>query len=207
MKESSMFNTNRRQFLSTILPACSMMCLGGSFALAQTQEEKEKSSDEKHKFDKPFEGKLSNRQFYNVRYREYIRLTKALEKEMGKEKLIEFLKNYTKNNMMNYGQSHAKRSPDNTFATYIKTFKNPRYENSLTMEIIEGTEKTFELKVTECIWATTFLNAKAGDIGYASVCFGDYAWAEGFNPNIKMIRDKTLMQGHECCNHRYVWLG
>ena len=75
------------------------------------------------------------------------------------------------------------------------------------MEIVEDTEKAFELKITECIWASTFLNAKAGDIGYASVCFGDYAWAEGFNPKIKMIRDKTLMQGHELCNHRYVWLG
>ncbi len=57
------------------------------------------------------------------------------------------------------------------------------------------------------ILASTFLVAKAGDIGWASVCFGDYAWAEGFNPKIKLVRDKTLMQGHDICNHRYIWMG
>jgi len=39
------------------------------------------------------------------------------------------------------------------------------------------------------------------------VCHGDYAWAEGFNPDIKLVRDKTLMQGDSICNHRYVWQG
>jgi len=47
------------------------------------------------------------------------------------------------------------------------------------MEIVEDTETAFEIKVTECIWATTFRQAEAGDFGYAAICFGDYAWAEG----------------------------
>jgi hypothetical protein len=51
------------------------------------------------------------------------------------------------------------------------------------------------------------LAKKAGDIGYAMVCWGDYAWAEGFNPKIKLVRDKTLMEGHDRCNHRYIWTG
>ena len=75
------------------------------------------------------------------------------------------------------------------------------------MEIVENMDTAYELKVTECIWASTFLAAKAGDIGYASVCIGDYTWAEGFNPKIKLVRDKTLMQGHDICNHRYIWTG
>lgn len=58
--------------------------------------------------------------------------------------------------------------------------------------ILEDTDKVFKIKVTECLVANTFLRAKAGDIGYARVCWGDYAWAEGFNPKIKLIRDKTL---------------
>jgi hypothetical protein len=58
--------------------------------------------------------------------------------------------------------------------------------------------------VTECIWASTFLHAREGDIGFAHVCYGDYAWSRGFNPKIKLVRDKTLMQGHPVCNHRYV---
>ena len=65
----------------------------------------------------------------------------------------------------------------------------------------------FEMKVAECLTASTFLAQNAGDIGYALVCWGDYAWAEGYNPKIKLVRDKTLMEGHAYCNHRYIWTG
>ena len=69
------------------------------------------------------------------------------------------------------------------------------------------TEKAFELKVTECIWASTFLEANMGEFGYAWICWGDYAWAKSFNPKIKLVRDKTLMQGNDYCNHKYIFEG
>ena len=48
-----------------------------------------------------------------------------------------------------------------------------------------------------------FREEDACDIGFAAVCFADYALPQAFNPKIKLIRDKTLMQGHEFCNHKY----
>jgi len=36
-------------------------------------------------------------------------------------------------------------------------------------------------------------------------CENDIAVAEGFNPNIGFKRTKTLMQGHDCCNHFYFY--
>ena len=116
--------------------------------------------------------------------REFINFAKHFVKEFGEEKAIEFLKGYTEGRWLKRGQNQVKRSPDNSFQTYIKTFKNPRYDKTLTMEIVEDTAGAFELKITECIWAKTFLEAEAGEIGYASICFGDYAWAKGFNPRL-----------------------
>jgi hypothetical protein len=76
---------------------------------------------------------------------------------------------------------------------------------ALTLEIVEDTEKVFELKVTECLWATVFKSAGLeGEIGHAAVCNMDYAWPRAFNPDFKMERSKTLMQGDDCCNHRYI---
>jgi hypothetical protein len=203
-KKTLMSVLDRRQFLK-IMPACSLVCLGSGGVWALTQDEKTSSAQEaKHKFDQEFKGKLTYKQLFNLQYRGTIQLAKALEEEMGKDKMIEFLKKNTYKSMLKYGQNHAKRSPDNSFRTYTNTFRPPKYKDTLTAEIVEDTEKAFELKVTECIWASVFHEADAGDIGYASICYGDYAWPKGFNPKIKMIRDKTLMQGHECCNHRYV---
>jgi hypothetical protein len=198
----------RRQFISKAIPACSLVCLGPSKFLGASFAETDSVTQEAgHKFDSEFGGKLTNRQFFAVRYSEFIQLAKALEQSIGKDKAIAFLKNYTREKMLAYGKNQAKRSPDDGFRTYVKTFDPVNYQDTLTMEVVENTDTAYELKVTECIWASTFLAAKAGDIGWASVCFGDYSWAEGFNPKIKLVRDKTLMQGHEFCNHRYVWTG
>ena len=60
---------------------------------------------------------------------------------------------------------------------------------------------------TTCILADTFLRADAVHTGYAAVCWGDYAWAPSFNEKIVMVRDKILMEGNECFNHRYLWKG
>ncbi|MDH4272649.1 MAG: L-2-amino-thiazoline-4-carboxylic acid hydrolase [Candidatus Aminicenantes bacterium] len=199
---------DRRRFLTTLMPACALTCLGARNVLGSDfHGARPVLQEAKHKFDAPFDRPLTYRQLFGARYGEFIQLAKALEKEMGREKLLDFLKKNTEARLFQLGQQQAKQSPDQTFSTYVKTFRGPAYDKTLTMQIVEDSDKVFELKVTECLWASVFLQAKAGEIGYAAVCFGDYAWAQGFNSKIRMVRDKTLMQGHDCCNHRYVWEG
>ena len=208
LKRKDLNEISRRQFFSRVVPACALTCLGTGNVLGFVPPGRGLLSQEgKHKFDNPYDRPLTHRQFLAARYGEFIRLAKALEKEMGQEKFLAFLKEKTRTELLTAGQEQAKRSPDASLQTYTKTFKSPVYDIPLTKEVVEDTEKAFELKITECLWAATFLQAKAGEIGYAAVCYGDYAWAEGFNPKIKLVRDKTLMQGHDCCNHRYVWEG
>ena len=208
MKESNVLEPNRRQFITKILPACSVMCLGAGKHFAFTpSDDKSIIQQEKHKFDLLYPRKLTYKQVSAMRYREYILLARDMEKEFGKEKTIEFLKKCTAERLLRYGKIQAKKAASLDLKSYTAQFHSEGLKNTLTMEIIEDTDKVFEIKVTECLSAITFLNAKAGDIGHAAVCWGDYAWAQGFNPKIEMVRDKTLMQGDAYCNHRYVWKG
>jgi hypothetical protein len=198
----------RRGFLSGLAPFCALTCLGMDKARAwnfSKDDQAQKSSG--HKFDKPYSRPLTFRQVSDMRYRNFISLAKDLEKEMGKEALIEFLKKRTLAQLLDEGKAYAKRSSDTSFRTFSNIFKNPWMEATLVMEIIEDTDTVFEVKVTECLVGDTFLRAKAGEIGNAAICMGDYTFAEGFNPKIKMIRDKTLTLGQAYCNHRYVWQG
>ena len=122
---------------------------------------------------------------------------------MGKEKLIEFLKEKTKKDMFEYGATQAKKTEDNSLNSYVEQFRGDNYKDLITNEVIVDNKTTFEIRVSECIWATTFKSNDAADIGFAAVCYGDYWWPKGFNSDIKFERDKTLMQGHDCCNHKY----
>jgi hypothetical protein len=130
-------------------------------------------------------------------------------KVLGEDKAIEIIKTDTSDSALALGKGQAKAAEKNDFNTYVDMFRSPEnYKNTLTMKIIEDTEKAFELKVTECLFAAPYIEAGlVGDVGFAALCYMDYSWAKGFNENIKLIRDKTLVQGHDCCNHRYVWEG
>jgi len=72
-------------------------------------------------------------------------------------------------------------------------------------EIVEDNDKAFEMRLTECLTEVVFREANAQDLGYACVCHADFGLPVGINPKLKLIRTKTLMQGHDCFNHRYVW--
>jgi len=200
----------RRKFLGGAALVCALPCLGIQSLLAMTDktinvDNQEAEQGIKNKFDKRYPYTMSYQEAYNMRFGEFIQFAKDLEKEMGKEKLIEFLKTRTEKKMFEYGKSQAEGINNNSFKRYVSQYKSPQYDNTLTMEIVEETDTIFELKVTKCIWASTFLKQKAGDIGFASICYGDYAWPKGYNSKIRMERDKTLMQGHDCCNHRYIF--
>jgi hypothetical protein len=206
MRNENSGNFTRRDIFTKVLPACAVSCLGAKNAFSEIPSISDTILQQStHKFDKVIPGiSLTYRQSSGLRNGRFLRFVRFLENEIGKEKTLEYLKKHTEEIMLARGKMNRERLGKSDLKTYTNMFTQPDMEATLTMEILEDTDKAFEIKVTECLSAVTFLQAKAGDIGYARVCWGDYAWAEGFNPKIKLIRDKTLMQGHEYCNHRYI---
>ncbi|MBU0755821.1 MAG: L-2-amino-thiazoline-4-carboxylic acid hydrolase [Planctomycetes bacterium] len=197
-------NPNRRRFLAGLMPVCALSFFntGSAWAFAQPGQDEH---PEKHKFDRPFGHELSQRIFFKIQYGEFMELAAAIKEEWGEDRFIDFLKKRTAEGMLEYGRKQAEKMGKNDFQSYVDQFKGPKYDGTLTMKIVEDTPTSFKIEVSECLWARTFLDAKMGDIGFAHVCYGDYSWPQGFNPKIKMVRDKTLMQGHHCCNHHYIW--
>jgi hypothetical protein len=64
--------------------------------------------------------------------------------------------------------NNKNRVGNSDFKSYITIFRDPQMQVSLTMEIIEDT--VFEIRVTDCLAAESFLPHKAGDICYAASC-------------------------------------
>jgi len=196
---------DRRSFCRNMMLAAAVFGVGGSSMLsgAIRQDEQEK----KHKFSNP--SNLTFEQVFLIAYANtYIPHMQYLADNIGREKFLGLLKKAASESVANNLKAAADRFPKRDLATFASLFKNnPGVKDTLTFTIVEDTDKAFEIKVTECLWAKTFLQAKAADIGYAGICFADYATATAFNPDIRMIRDKTLMEGQNCCNHRYVFKG
>jgi len=194
----------RRSFLEA-LPACAVSCLGlrNMSAFSQTTQA---PAPNRHKFDEEIPRKLTFRQAMRTNVGDTIELMLFLSKTLGKEKAIELLKQFATESGITGGQEAAKRLGKNDFEALKRMFspESPQFRNTLTMQVVESMDTAHEIKVTECLWAATFRGANAGDEGYAGVCYGDYAFAKSFNPQIEMVRNKTLMQGETYCNHRYI---
>ncbi|MCP4727352.1 MAG: L-2-amino-thiazoline-4-carboxylic acid hydrolase [bacterium] len=205
MKKSLLLQMDRRKFVSKVIPACAVTCLGLDKVFAMDNTESNFNIlQEVHKFDKPLPMGITYKQYMQIAVRGSIEMAKAVEEEYGKEKMIEMVRSITDKRMIQRGEAQAKQLPDTSLKSYTAQFKGPQMQAALTFDIVEDTDQAFEINVTECLNADVFKQMKAEDIGHAAVCWGDYSWATAFNPKIKLIRDKTLMQGHACCNHRYV---
>jgi hypothetical protein len=130
-----------------------------------------------------------------------------MAKKYGEENYLKLLKNISYNRALNAEQVASKNIKCKDFETFKKLARETNYfsENALTMEITKDTQNVFEVKITECLWAKVFQEIGMEKIGYALICYPDYASCKGYNPKICLIRTKTLMQGNKYCNHKYIW--
>jgi hypothetical protein len=161
----------------------------------------------KHKF---LEGSnMTFQEVFDLAFKRIVPVLQGLAKELGEDQFLEALERVAFESALQTGQDRARQLPRNDFAAFTGSGEERSHfsQHALTLEIVEDTPQVFAVKVTECLWAKTFREMGAADIGYLLVCHTDYADCQGFNPRITMTRSKTLMQGDDCCNHRFAWEG
>jgi hypothetical protein len=158
-----------------------------------------------HKFEA--DSRMTFREVFDFAYKDLVPVLQDLARRLGEERVFEALKGAVAAHALEAGQASARELPSNDFAAFTASAREPSYFAShiLTLEVVEDTPGAFEVKVTECLWAKTFREMGAAGLGDALICHRDYADCQGFNPHITLTRSKTLMQGDDCCNHRFVW--
>jgi hypothetical protein len=201
--------SSRREFLLRVLPAGTFFCLGcGRLSAMAVGQDIPKPAEKKHKFLEDSE--MSFKDIFEFTFKHYyIPTLQSLAPYYKNGDFIDVLKRAMDDLVTKDEQAAAKKRPKNDFATFKAEFhKSDRFwDHVLTVAIVEETDKAIENRVTECLWAKTFREANAADIGYATICYPDFASARAFNPKLKLVRTKTLMQGDNHCNHRWVWEG
>jgi hypothetical protein len=115
----------------------------------------------------------------------------ALSRQVGREKLVEMLKDATDEVWFQ----------DVVQERFHANLPNGFWSRAVNVEVLENTPNRRVYKVAACLWAKTFREADAADIGYALWCHGDYAIAKSQKEHLE--RTSTLMQGHDSCLLKY----
>jgi len=171
-------------------------------------QEAQKAVEKKHKFLE--DSGMSFQEVFEFAYKGFVRLMKGFGDEIGKDNLVEMMKRVIDNDIKKEALKEAKDFQVKDFASFRAGWrKKPDrfWDHVQTSTIVEDSDKAIEFRISECLFAKILRDADAIDIGYARFCYGDFAMARAYNPKLKLIRTKTLMNGDDCCNPRYVWEG
>jgi L-2-amino-thiazoline-4-carboxylic acid hydrolase len=74
---------------------------------------------------------------------------------------------------------------------------------SLDIEIIATSEGRLDFNVNRCRYAEFYKELGLADLGYLIHCNRDHAMIDGFNPDLKLTRTRTVMEGASHCDFRF----
>ena len=126
------------------------------------------------------------------------RTVQAIQKKYGDEG-VEVIHNAFKEVAEERGAKMAREANSSTLKAFCSGLE-AGCAGSHEWEKIEDTDQRQAYRFTRCMQAEIFAELEAPDIGFW-LCEGDAPMASTFNPAISFKRTKTLMEGHDCCDH------
>lgn len=162
-----------------------------------------------HKFDEKLD----------ITYGQYIRdsmagevaLQRELERVLGKEKTHTILREWAEKRTIKGLKKYLKDTgvKINNFEDFKKhmdeMWVSEHVAKTHTCETTNSSLESVTYTVTECIWAKMMRELDAPDLGLLTMCDLDFISASVYHPNIKLVREKTLMNGDACCDFTYIW--
>lgn len=132
---------------------------------------------------------------------------KKMQATMGKMPFLDVLEKSADANMAEKMTAMAKEVRDRSMKKFgeliLQLHSSSPVSDAIKYEVIEHTEKVFEMKVTECVMAKVYKELNANTIGYCLECHPSDAIVKAFNPNAKCIKSKNMMIGDPFCIERF----
>ncbi len=127
----------------------------------------------------------------------------ALASEFERERVLAILSETIINVARQQGAERAAAVGDNSLLAFSQSAGDWRKGNALEIDVLEQNEEQYDFDVTRCRYAEMYRALGRADLGAVLSCNRDYSLVEGFNPEIKLERKQTIMQGAPCCTFRY----
>ena len=128
---------------------------------------------------------------------------RAFAEELGESKVKEIMGKIVVGIAYAQGKALAERKGANDLKSFAAS-KEPWARNgALELEILEEDDRNFSYNVRRCRYAEMYRQMGIPELGAILSCGRDYALPHGFNPNIKLTRTQTIMQGASYCDFRY----
>lgn len=144
-------------------------------------------------------GHLQRRKIEN---RVLLPFIEALEKEIGPERTKRVVVQTIRDLARGDGSAWADR-----FGTGIDALERVAdlwaAGGSLEIETLDKTTDSLSFNVMRCRYAEFYKELGLPELGYLIHCNRDFAMIDGFNPDLKLTRTQTVMEGATHCDFRF----
>jgi hypothetical protein len=130
-------------------------------------------------------------------------------RQIGEEKASAILDAAIRRAAVAEGRQFAEAAPGGvtSMADFIRLFDLWTADDALEIEVLEATDERFDFDVKRCRYAETYRAMGLGGIGHLLSCNRDGTFCEGYDPNITLVREQTIMAGAPTCTFRYRYGG
>lgn len=130
-------------------------------------------------------------------------VVRAFAREVGQERAVAILREVITDLARRGGRDLALALGTDTLKAFAGSLDRWRENDALEIEMLEQSADRLSFNVVRCRYAEMYRALGLADLGSSLSCQRDFALVEGFNPEIKLERSQTLMQGAPYCDFRF----
>lgn len=131
-------------------------------------------------------------------------LIKAFADKIGYDETIKVVKQVVREDAILSGKMLADKYGGNTLTELAKVVNEVwAKDDALKIKMIKENETELNFNVTSCKYADLYEKLGIKELGSILSCCRDFFFMDGFNPEIKLKRTKTIMEGNKYCDFRY----
>jgi L-2-amino-thiazoline-4-carboxylic acid hydrolase len=130
-------------------------------------------------------------------------LVSAFAAELGQERVLAIVGRVIRELARQSGAELARCLGEQTLDALAQSLERWRDDNALEIDVLEQTPNRLSFNVTRCRYAEMYRALGLAELGGSLSCQRDFALAEGFNPDIRLTRTQTIMEGAAYCDFRF----
>lgn len=132
-------------------------------------------------------------------------LIRAFIEEMGRDKALAVVNRVIKSLAQESGAELAKQLGGNSMADFARGLSAWAAGDAYEMEVLELSDTRYFFDIKRCRYADMYKELGMADLGVVLSCARDFELVEGFNPRMKLVRTKTIMEGNDHCDFRIIF--
>ena len=130
-------------------------------------------------------------------------LIMAVSQRIGRDEALAILQEVNEQEAFQRGRSQAEEMGRNGIEELVDDVAGWGRGGVWEMDVLEQTPTTYFFNVTRCPYYEKYKELGLEQFGVEFSCCRDEPFARGFNPQLRLERTKTIMEGDDHCDFRY----